>query len=215
MKKVLLIGAGADSIEHGDELDAAAFQVASVLKDEGFETILIDDNPFSFTLDCPDAIDHACIKSLTVENVVDTINEYHPDVIIPTLGGRRAFELMQAVGETGILQADDIELIGVPEATIRQINNPMLLGKTLHNLKVPTKAISKVDNFVDALEMVNRVGYPIIVRSVLPKGPGWRSLVHDQEELKRAVAVGLRQSRSGQITVQQSLAGFKEIEVVV
>ena len=51
MKKVLLIGAGADSIEHGDELDAAAFQVASVLKEQGWETILIDDNPFSFTLD--------------------------------------------------------------------------------------------------------------------------------------------------------------------
>ncbi len=215
MKKVLLIGAGADSIEHGDELDAAAFQVASVLKEQGWETILIDDNPFSFTLDCPDAIDHACIKSLTVENVVATIKQYRPDAILPTLGGRRAFELIQAVSETGILQADDIELLGVPEATIRQINNPMLLGKTLHNLNVPTKAISKVDNYVDALEMVQRVGYPIIVRSVLPKGAGWRSLVHDQDELKRAVATGLRQSRSGQITVQQSLAGFKEIEIVV
>ena len=173
MKKVLLIGAGADSIEHGDELDAAAFQVASVLKEQGWETILIDDNPFSFTLDCPDAIDHACIKSLTVENVVATIKQYHPDAILPTLGGRRAFELIQAVSETGILQADDIELLGVPEATIRQINNPMLLGKTLHNLNVPTKAISKVDNYVDALEMVQRVGYPIIVRSVLPL-----SLIH-------------------------------------
>ena len=97
MKKVLLIGAGADSIEHGDELDAAAFQVASVLKEQGWETILIDDNPFSFTLDCPDAIDHACIKSLTVENIVATIKQYHPDAILPTLGGRRAFELIQAV----------------------------------------------------------------------------------------------------------------------
>lgn len=215
MKRVLLIGAGSDSIEHGDELDAATFQVANVCKERGWETILLDDNPFSFALDCPDAIDYACIKPLNVANVVTAIRQYHPEAIIPTLGGRRVFELIQAVAETGILQEENIQLWGVPESTIRQINNTVLLGHTLRNINAPTKGITNVDSFPDALEMANKVGYPVIVRAVLSRDSGWRSIAHNQEELKSAVAMGLQHSRAGQVTVQQSLAGFKEIEIVV
>lgn len=212
---VLIIGAGANDIQHGDEVDAATFQIATEFTKMGIHTIFVDDNPFSVSLESHDVIDHSCIEALTVENLLAVINRYKPHAILPTLGNRRAFELTQRLMDKGVLREKGIRLLGTPEATIHQINNPVLLSRTLHSMDAPMKSIATVNNYQDALREANQLGYPVIIRSVLPKSNSTRRIVHDRRELAAAVQNCLKQSRAEQVLVQQSLAGYKEIEVVV
>ena len=212
LKSVLIIGAGANDVQHGDELDSAIYQVSRVFKQMKIKTILADDNPFSVSLE---NVDHGCIVPLKVESLVDIINKFHPDAILPTLGNRRAFELTQELLEKGIIRKENIQLLGVPEATIRQINSAVLLERTLRQMEAPVKKIVTVNNYQDALDEATKLGYPVIIRSVLPKSSSTRKIVHDRSELADAVKACLSQSRAEQVVVQQSLAGYKEIEVVV
>lgn len=212
LKSVLIIGAGANDVQHGDELDSAIYQVSRVFKQMKIKTILADDNPFSVSLE---NVDHGCIVPLKVESLVDIINKFHPDAILPTLGNCRAFELTQELLEKGIIRKENIQLLGVPEATIRQINSAVLLERTLRQMEAPVKKIVTVNNYQDALDEATKLGYPVIIRSVLPKSSSTRKIVHDRSELADAVKVCLSQSRAEQVVVQQSLAGYKEIEVVV
>lgn len=212
LKFVLIIGAGANDVQHGDELDSAIYQVSRVFKQMKIKTILVDDNPFSVSLE---NVDHGCIVPLKVESLMDIINKFHPDAILPTLGNRRAFELTQELLEKGIIRKENIQLLGVPEATIRQINSAVLLERTLRQMEAPVKKIVTVNNYQDALDEATKLGYPVIIRSVLPKSSSTRKIVHDRSELADAVKACLSQSRAEQVVVQQSLAGYKEIEVVV
>ncbi|WPU45461.1 ATP-grasp domain-containing protein [Limosilactobacillus reuteri] len=212
LKSVLIIGAGANDVQHGDELDSAIYRVSRVFKQMRIKTILADDNPFSVSLE---NVDHGCIVPLRVESLVDIINKFHPDAILPTLGNRRAFELTQELLEKGIIRKENIQLLGIPEATIRQINSAVLLERTLRQMEAPVKKIVTVNNYQDALDEATKLGYPVIIRSVLPKSSSTRKIVHDRSELADAVKVCLSQSRAEQVVVQQSLAGYKEIEVVV
>ena len=212
LKSVLIIGAGANDVQHGDELDSAIYQVSRVFKQMKIKTILADDNPFSVSLE---NVDHGCIVPLKVESLMDIINKFHPDAILPTLGNRRAFELTQELLEKGIIRKENIQLLGVPEATIRQINSAVLLERTIRQMEAPVKKIVTVNNYQDALDEATKLGYPVIIRSVLPKSSSTRKIVHDRSELADAVKACLSQSRAEQVVVQQSLAGYKEIEVVV
>ncbi|WP_347981329.1 ATP-grasp domain-containing protein [Limosilactobacillus portuensis] len=214
-KSILIIGAGPNNIQHGDEVDSATYQLATYLRRAGVTTILADNNPFSYSLNDSSVIDHSLIGPLTVNHLIELIEKYQPRAILPTLGNRQAFLLTQELLEKGILRKKEIELLGVPEATVRQVNNPVLLERTLRQMGAPMKKIVTVNNYPDALEEAQRLGYPVIIRSVLPKITSTRQIVHDQSELAAAVSKCLSQSRAEQVYVQQSLAGYKEIEVVV
>ncbi|MFC2679518.1 carbamoyl phosphate synthase large subunit [Limosilactobacillus vaginalis] len=214
-KSILIIGAGPNNIQHGDEVDSATYQVATYLRRAGVTTILADNNPFSYSLNDSSVIDHSSIGPLTVNHLIELIEKYQPLAILPTLGNRQAFLLTQELLEKGILRKKEIELLGVPEATVRQVNNPVLLERTLRQMGAPMKKIVTVNNYPDALEEAQRLGYPVIIRSVLPKITSTRQIVHDQSELAAAVSKCLSQSRAEQVYVQQSLGGYKEIEVVV
>lgn len=214
-KSILIIGAGPNNIQHGDEVDSATYQLATYLRRAGVTTILADNNPFSYSLNDSSVIDHSSIGPLTVNHLIELIEKYQPRAILPTLGNRQAFLLTQELLEKGILRKKEIELLGVPEATVRQVNNPVLLERTLRQMGAPMKKIVTVNNYPNALEEAQRLGYPVIIRSVLPKITSTRQIVHDQSELAAAVSKCLSQSRAEQVYVQQSLAGYKEIEVVV
>lgn len=214
-KTVLVIGSGSDSLQQGGEMDAAALNCLTAMKKSGFKIVMIDDNPFSFTMDCRKIVDQAEIRPLEPENIISLIQDCQPDYILPTLGGRRAFHLLQAVIEAGSMTKHDVKLLGAPEATVRQVNNVVLLNQTLKKMQEPIKKIRTVDNLQDARLMVEEVGFPVIIRSVMPRTISMRRIVHDERELVDAVRTGIQLSQSGQVLVQQSLAGLKEIEVEV
>lgn len=214
IRSVLIIGGGATAVQTSDELDAVIFELAYSLKQQGIRVILLDDNPFSFTSDSP-AVDRAVVMSLTTPNLLHLIKEEDPDAILPTAGNKLSFALVQEVMETGILQEKGIKLLGVPEATIRQVNHPSLLSSTLHQMGAPTKKLVTVNNFQDAVEAAGEIGYPVAVAALMPEGVSYRRLANNRSDLNTIVTHGLQQSRAHQVVISQSLAGFKEIEAVV
>lgn len=215
ISKILIIGGGADEISHETEIDSAIFQVATHLKQQGYQTILIDNNPFSFSLGNKQAIDQSCILPLTIKNLLSVIHEYHPDAILPNLGGINSLRLVEELLETGILNEQHIKILGVPEATIRQLNNPVLLNQTMKQMQAPIITAQSVNSFESAVELTRSTGFPVIVKPVAPQGSLTRRTCHDTNELADAINIALGQSRVGQAMVQQSIAGYKEIEVVV
>lgn len=215
ISKILIVGSGADEISHETEIDSAIFQVATYLKEQGLTTILMDNNPFSFALNNPQAIDTSCILPLTIKNLLAVIRQHHPDAILPNLGGINSLRLMEELLETGILHELNIKLLGVPEATIRQLNNPVLLNQTLKQMQAPIITSQSVNSFESAVELTRTTGFPVIVKPVAPQGSLTRRTCHDTNELADAINIALGQSRVGQAMVQQSIAGYKEIEVVV
>lgn len=213
--KILILGGGADEINHETEIDSAIFQITTNLKNAGVETILMDNNPFSFSLGNGNAVDHSCILPLTIKNLIYVIKKYHPTAILPNLGGINSLRLIEELMETGILREMNISLLGVPEATIRQLNNPVLLNQTLKQMQAPTITAQSVNSFEAAVELTRSTGFPVIVKPVAPQGSLTRRTCHDTNELADAINIALGQSRVGQAMVQQSIAGYKEIEVVV
>lgn len=215
ISKVLIIGSGATEITHESETDSATFQVAVQLRQLGIKTILLDNNPFSFSLENKRAIDKSCILPLTLKNVLTVIRDQQPDAILPNLGGLTSLRLTQEIIETGILRDQNIQLLGTPEATIRQINNPVLMNQTLKQMKAPIITTQAVHNFEDALNLTREIGFPVIIKPAAPKFNATKSTCHDVDELADAVSVAIGQSKVGQVIVQQSIAGYKEIEMVV
>ena len=110
-KSILIIGAGPNNIQHGDEVDSATYQVATYLRRAGVTTILADNNPFSYSLNDSSVIDHSSIGPLTVNHLIELIEKYQPRAILPTLGNRQAFLLTQELLEKGILRKKEIELL--------------------------------------------------------------------------------------------------------
>lgn len=214
IKSVLIVGGGANAVQTSDELDGVTFELAYTMKRQGIRTILLDDNPFAFTSDSP-AIDRAVVMSLTTDNLLNLIKQEDPDAILPTIGNKLSFNLVQEVMETGMLREKNIQLLGVPEATIRQINNPSLLSSTLHQMGAPTKKLVTVNNFQDAVTTAEDIGYPVTVAAIMPGGVSYRRLANNQTELNASVTHGLQGSRAHQVVISQSLAGYKEIEAVV
>lgn len=215
IKKVLIIGSGANEISHETELDSATFEVAVALKQLNVEVILIENNPFSFALENKRSIDHACILPVTIENVLNVIDEYQPDAILPNLGGLQSIRMTQELIESGLFNEHEIQLLGVPEASIRQINNPVLLNQTMRQMQVPIITNEAARNFDEAITITEDTGFPVIIKPVSPRSNSSRATVHDRQELAEALTTALQQSRVGQAMVQQSIAGYKEVEMVV
>ncbi|KRM02478.1 ATP-grasp domain-containing protein [Limosilactobacillus gastricus] len=215
MPSALLVGSGPDNMYSGDELDLTVLNIASAFKARQWETIFVNNNPFSYSLDAQEYIDYPEIRPLTVGNLVALIHQYQPDLIVPTIGGRWIFDLMESLSETGIFEEVNTKLAGVNWSAVQQTNNPSKLERTLKQIDVPMKNVQVVDNYQDAYLMAEQYGFPLIVRSLSPREHSFRHIVHDDQSFQETFAEALKASRIRRVSIQQSLQGLKEIETVV
>lgn len=215
MTTALILGAGADNRHHGGELDGATLAVAQVLHAQGIKTILLNDNPFALSLDSDAGIDYPELAPVTLASVQELVAKYQPDLLIPTLGSQGALDLANQVVESGLLTTAGLQLVGLTPTALHQVTNPVRLAQTLHKLHAPVKLIRTVTTFAAARSLVKEIGFPVIIRAVAPRRRGHRQIVHDYGELERAITRATTASRHGQAVLQQSLAGLKEVEVLV
>lgn len=214
-KTVLIIGAGADSLQHEGELAASLIKVARALQRCGYRTHLIDDNPFNVAPDLTAGIDDFTQAPPTVEQVTAVIERVRPVALLPTVGGRLAMQVTERLATSGILNKYQVQVLGMPVTTVRQTNNPSVLNQTLRQVGANTKKIAPVATLADAQDLAAEIGFPIVVRAVAPVAGSFRRIVHDQADLQPAVTAAIQHSGIHQAMIQQSLAGLKEIEVVV
>lgn len=214
IKKVLLIGSGPIVIGQAAEFDYAGTQAAKTLREEGIEVVLVNSNPATIMTDCAMA-DHIYLEPLTEEVIKRIIAEEKPDSILGTLGGQTGLNLAMKLEHDGYLEEHGVRLLGVATDTIDRAEDRQLFKEAMDKIGQPTVA-SDITTTVDgALELADRLGYPVIVRPAFTLGGTGGGIAANAAELSEIAETGIQSSPIGQILVERCIAGWKEIEFEV
>ena len=212
--KILVIGSGPIIIGQAAEFDYSGTQACMALREEGYETVLVNSNPATIMTDTEIA-DHVYIEPLTVESVSRIIRQEYPDAILPTLGGQIGLNLAVALGKTGILDELNIQMLGTKLASIDEAEDREKFKELMQRLDEPVPASKTVGTVKEALEFAHEIGYPVIVRPAFTMGGTGGGMCHNDDELKAIAANGLDLSPATQCLIEKSIAGYKEIEFEV
>ncbi|MFD1549127.1 carbamoyl phosphate synthase preATP-grasp domain-containing protein [Levilactobacillus fuyuanensis] len=213
LQKVLIIGSGPTEIGHETELDSATVQIITGFKKHGVRTLVIDNNPFSVALEEIQPT-NMYVQAVTTANVRHIIERDQPDAILPTLGGLLGIRIAQELVENGDIGRFGVTILGMPAATLRQINNPAALNDTLKEIHEPVIEAQVVSTEDEALGLVESIGFPLIVKPVAPRLDTNRTICENVDDMLDALNQGFAQSRFDQCTLERSVVGYKEIEMV-
>ncbi|WP_088187652.1 carbamoyl-phosphate synthase large subunit [Desulfosporosinus sp. FKA] len=213
-RKVLVIGSGPIVIGQAAEFDYAGTQACRAIREEGIEVILVNSNPATIMTDRETA-DRIYIEPLTVESVERIIERERPDGLIPTMGGQTGLNLAYQLAKRGVLERCGVTLMGTSLQSIDQAEDRESFRELMQRLGEPIPESKIVDNIEDALKFAGETGYPLIVRPAFTLGGTGGGIVESDEELEQIARSGLQASLIGQILVERSVAGWKEIEFEV
>jgi carbamoyl-phosphate synthase large subunit len=212
--KILVIGSGPIVIGQASEFDYSGAQACKVLRQEGYEVVLVNSNPATIMTD-PEFADATYVEPLVVSHVAQIVAREKPDACLPTLGGQTALNLALELEESGIFEAHGVELIGAKPESIRRAEDRRLFKETMAaaGLEVPRSTFAySVD---EAVEAASQVGYPLVVRPSFTLGGAGGGFVEDETELRIVAAEGIRLSPIGELLIEESVAGWKEYELEV
>ena len=214
IKKVLVIGSGPIVIGQAAEFDYAGTQACRSLKEEGIEVVLLNSNPATIMTD-KDIADEVYIEPLTPEVIKKLILKVSPDSLLPTLGGQAALNIAMELDECGFLKEHKVKLIGTTGKTIRKAEDREEFKETMEKIGEPIAPSQIVTNVEDGLEYAQKIGYPVVLRPAYTLGGSGGGIADNEEEFVEIIQNGLRLSRVGQVLVEKSIAGWKEIEYEV
>ena len=214
LRKVLVIGSGPIVIGQAAEFDYSGSQACRSLSEEGVEVVLVNSNPATIMTDVETA-DRVYIEPLTVEFVERVIAKERPQGLLATLGGQTGLNLAVALAEAGALERYGVRLLGTPLSAIRQAEDRQLFKDAMTAFGEPVPESTIAISIADARAFASRVGYPVVVRPAYTLGGTGGGIARDQRALDDIVSLGLSVSRIGQVLVEQSIAGWKEIEYEV
>ncbi len=212
--KIMVIGSGPIIIGQAAEFDYSGTQACLALKEEGYETVLVNSNPATIMTD-KEVADHVYIEPLTVATVTRILRQEAPDALLPTLGGQIGLNLAVALNKTGILDEMGIEVLGTKLSSIDQAEDREKFKELMQELGEPVPASLTVATVDQALDFAKTVGYPVIVRPAFTMGGTGGGLANNETELTEIAKNGLELSPATQCLIEKSIAGFKEIEFEV
>jgi carbamoyl-phosphate synthase large subunit len=214
LKKVLVIGSGPIIIGQAAEFDYAGTQACRALKEEGVEVVLLNSNPATIMTDTNIA-DHVYIEPITIDTVGKILEKEKPDGIIATLGGQVGLNMALSLSREGILERTGVPLLGTPLEAIARAEDRELFKQTMEEIGEPVPESDIVLSTEDAVKFANTIGYPVIVRPAYTLGGTGGGNARDEEELRLIAEKGIKNSPIGQVLIERSVAGYKEIEFEV
>lgn len=214
LKKVMVIGSGPIVIGQAAEFDYAGTQACRALKEEGLEVVLVNSNPATIMTDT-NVADRVYIEPLTPDFLEAIIAKERPDGLLATLGGQAGLNLAVNLYENGVLANFNVELLGTSLDAIKKAEDRELFKATMQSIGQPIPESITVDDVESACEFARQIGYPIIVRPAYTMGGAGGGIVNNESELIDVVIRGLKYSMIGQVLVERSVAGWKEIEYEV
>jgi len=212
--KVLLIGSGPILIGQAAEFDYAGTQACRALREEGVETVLVNSNPATIMTD-PGVADVTYIEPLTPEVVERIIAKERPDALLPTLGGQTGLNLAVALHDSGVLERHGVRVLGTPIRSIKQAEDREAFKQLLIDIGEPVPESTTAESVDDALAFAATIGYPLVIRPAYTLGGTGGGFARDGDELATRVRNGIAASPIGQVLVERSLVGWKEIEYEV
>ena len=212
--KVLIIGSGPIIIGQACEFDYSGTQACKALRKLGYEIVLVNSNPATIMTD-PDVADVTYIEPLNCERLTEIIKKERPDALLPNLGGQSGLNLCSELDKAGVLKEYNVEVIGVQVDAIERGEDRIEFKKTMESIGVEM-ARSQVAYTVDeAVEIADRLGYPVVLRPAYTMGGAGGGMVYNIEELKIVCARGLQASLIGQVLVEECITGWEELELEV
>jgi len=213
-RRVLIIGSGPIVIGQAAEFDYAGTQACKALREEGVETILVNSNPATIMTD-EEVADRVYVEPLTVESLRLVIARERPDALLPTLGGQTGLNLAMELHHAGVLAEFGVELLGASAETIRMAEDREAFKRLLEDMGEPVPPSRVCESLAEAAAFAAEIGLPLVVRPAYTLGGTGGGFVRTDEELERVVRGGLAASPIGQVLVERSLWGWKEIEYEV
>ncbi len=214
IKKILIIGSGPIVIGQACEFDYSGTQACKVLKQEGFEVILVNSNPATIMTD-PQTADKTYIEPITVEVVTKIIAKERPDALLPTLGGQTALNTAVGLAEKGVLKKYKVETIGADIKSIKKAEDRKLFKQAMQKIGLDLPQSANAYNLGEAGEFALKIGFPVIIRPSFTLGGTGGSVAYNLEEFKELAKIGLEASMIGEILIEESVAGWKEFELEV
>ena len=212
--KVLVLGSGPIVIGQAAEFDYAGTQACRALKEEGVEVVLVNSNPATIMTD-KDIADHVYIEPLNIASVTQIIAKERPDAILPTLGGQTGLNLAMNLHEQGILDEYRVRLLGTSPESIRKAEDRQGFKDAMEAIGQPCVVSDVVEDVESAVAFAGRIGYPVIVRPAYTLGGSGGGIAYDEPSLREIADRGIHLSRVGQVLIERSIAGWKEIEFEV
>jgi carbamoyl-phosphate synthase large subunit len=214
ISKILLLGSGPIVIGQAAEFDYSGTQACRILREEGYEVVLVNSNPATIMTD-PEVASTTYIEPLLPGPVTQVIERERPDALLPTLGGQTALNLAKALHEDGTLARYGVELIGADYEAIDRAEDRERFRDTMHlaGLRVPESIIAT--SLDDAYAAAAQLGLPFIVRPAFTLGGTGGGVVYSEADIDRVVGGGLAASPITQVLLEESVLGWGEFELEV
>ncbi len=214
IKKVLVIGSGPIVIGQAAEFDYSGTQACQSLKEEGVEVVLVNSNPATIMTDIGMA-HYTYIEPLTVDFVEKVIAKERPDSIIAGMGGQTGLNLSCELYDKGILDKYNVNVIGTSIESIKEGEDRDSFKQLMERTNQPIVESDIVTDVDSAIAFAEKIGYPVIVRPAYTLGGTGGGIAANEAELREICTQGLHLSRVGQVLIEKSIAGWKEIEFEV
>jgi len=214
LKSILVIGAGPIIIGQACEFDYSGVQACKALKKEGFRVILVNSNPATIMTD-PSIADATYIEPINWKVVAAIIEKERPDALLPTMGGQTALNTALTLASKGVLEQFGVELIGAKKEAIDKAEDRELFDKTMKSIGLETPRSGIAHNMKDALEVLEDIGFPCIIRPSFTLGGSGGGIAYNIKEFKTICEKGLDLSPTNELLIDESLIGWKEFELEV
>lgn len=211
---VLIIGSGPIIIGQAAEFDYSGTQACKAIKEEGIRTVLVNSNPATIMTDM-NVADKVYIEPITIDAVEKIIAKEKPDGLLAGFGGQTALNLAMKLQEEGILDKYNVKLLGVKPETIYKAEDREAFKDLMLEINEPIAKSIIATDIKECKEFVAENGYPVIIRPAYTLGGTGGGTASNEQELEEICASGFHNSPIGQILLEQSVAGWKEIEFEV
>ena len=214
LKRILVIGSGPIVIGQACEFDYSGAQACKVLREDGYEVILVNSNPATIMTD-PALAARTYVEPITADFIEQIIAKERPDALLPTLGGQTGLNAAVELAEKGILDKYGVEMIGCDLEAIKRGEDRKLFNECMADLGLEVARSGYAYSMEDALELVKTIGYPCVLRPSFTLGGAGGGIAHDEAELRSIVGQGLELSPAHEVLVEESIEGWKEYEMEV
>ncbi len=214
IKKVLVVGSGPIIIGQAAEFDYSGTQACQALKEEGIVVVLVNSNPATIMTD-KEVADIVYIEPLTIEFLEKIIKKERPDSILCGMGGQTGLNLAVELSDNGILEKYEVRVIGTSIEAIKKGEDRELFKSLMQKINQPVVESCIVTEVEDGLKFAREIGYPVIVRPAYTLGGSGGGIAENEEELVEILELGLQLSSIGQVLLEKSIKGWKEIEYEV
>ncbi|UMZ74567.1 carbamoyl-phosphate synthase (glutamine-hydrolyzing) large subunit [Natranaerofaba carboxydovora] len=212
--KILLVGSGPIVIGQAAEFDYAGTQALKAIKEEGIEVVLVNSNPATIMTDL-ELCDKVYFEPLTPDFVEWVIEKERPDGFVPGLGGQTALNLAFQLSKNGVLEKYGVKLLGTSLISIEKAEDREEFKSAMNELNEPVPDSTVVKTAGEAVDFADKIGYPVIVRPAYTLGGSGGGNARNEEELIDIVKRGLNLSIIGEVLIEKSVKGWKEIEFEV